>query len=56
MMNDYSSLIGIVPFANAAKVLGLTRHDLMKMGAAGKLVIREVNGKFFVEIDSIKKN
>jgi hypothetical protein len=52
MMNDYVSILGITPLTTAARLLGSTQRDLMKNDA---LVIREINGKFFVEIDSLKK-
>jgi hypothetical protein len=54
-MNEDSSILGITPLANAAKVLGSSRRELLQMAADGKLVIREINGKFFVEVDSIQK-
>jgi hypothetical protein len=54
-MNDYSSLLGVTPLATAAKVLGSSQRELMKMSADGRIIIREINGKFFVEVDSLRK-
>jgi hypothetical protein len=55
MINNYSSLLGITPLANAAMVLGSSRRELMQMGTEGRILIREIDGKFFAEIDSIKR-
>jgi hypothetical protein len=54
-MNDFASVLGITSLENGAKILGSSQRDLMKMSADGKIIIREINGKFFVEVDSIKK-
>jgi hypothetical protein len=55
MMNAYSDVPRITSLANAAKVLGFSKRELMQMSAEGRIVVREINGRFFVETDSVKK-